>query len=388
MRSLKTRLRGLFGLALLLVWVVSLSSCILFEYRYPEELIKPTNTMGFHELWSLEVGRENPRWPSPTQEWLSHRSLLAVDLDSDDAEELLVALNEANQLLIVKDGQVVNRLTLEVPGEAILDLSEVIQGTHIAKITSASGVDYATGFYLSLIDLTTGKGNLLASGRHSLFTEDLDSDGEEEVIEPVPGEKGYRAVDSSGRELWRVPERIWAVIHVGDLDNDGRQELLTPDWTIIDCEDGSVTEIKKEPENTIFYAGDIDGDGEVELVAGVSETGTTVGVYDLNGKKRWGYSFYDVGYGVVGDVNGDGKKGIAVFSRDPKFRRSVPTADYWIFLFDAQGNLLWNYMVHCDELYPGAFADVNGDGKDELVFFEDRWVKGNVLHVYGSKEIK
>lgn len=50
MKSLKTRLKGLVGLALLLVWAVSLSSCILLEYRYPEELIRPTNTIGFHEL--------------------------------------------------------------------------------------------------------------------------------------------------------------------------------------------------------------------------------------------------------------------------------------------------------------------------------------------------
>ena len=163
--------------------------------------------------------------------------------------------------------------------------------------------------------------------------------------------------------------------------------MFTPAWEVIDSE-GRVTKIEPEDENksAIFHVGDIDGDGRLELVAGLRNTRTTVGVYDLNGKKRWGYPLHDVGYGVVGDVNGDGKKEIAFFSRDPKFSRAVATADYWIFLFDFEGNLLWNYMVHCDELYPGAFADVNGDGKDELVFFEQLYSDPRILHVYGSKQ--
>jgi len=385
MKFFKTRLRGLFGLALLLLWVVSLSSCILFEYRYPSELIRPTNTIGFQELWSVAL--EN--YDIEIYRGLMRRSLLAADLDGDGVKELLVDTKEANRLLLVKDGQMVDELHLQVPGKAFLGLSEVVEGSHLAKILSK-------GMNLSLVDLTTGE-VVKALGEASgditwydrLFSEDIDDDGGEELLIFQVLLQEERAIvtarDEQGGEIWRASAVLQAIMYMGDLDNDGRQELLTPDWTMIDCEDGSVTEIKKEPENAIFYAGDIDYDGGVELVAGLGEASTTIGVYDLNGKKRWGYPLSDVGYGVVGDVNGDGKKEIAFFSRDPKFG-SQASADHWIFLFDAQGKLLWNHKTHASLLYPGAFVDINADGKDELIFFEQLYHYPRVLRVYGSKQ--
>ncbi len=78
---------------------------------------------------------------------------------------------------------------------------------------------------------------------------------------------------------------------------------------------------------------------------------------------------------------------VAFFSRDPEFG-SQASADHWIFLFDAQGKLLWNHKTHASVLYPGAFVDINADGRDELVFFEQLYDQPRVLHVYGSKEIK
>jgi hypothetical protein len=62
--------------------------------------------------------------------------------------------------------------------------------------------------------------------------------------------------------------------------------------------------------------------------------------------------------------------------------RAVEDAERWIFLFDTDGNLLWNYTLYTRALYPGGFADVNGDGRDELVFFQPAPLPRR-LYVYG-----
>ena len=385
MKLLKTRLKGLFGLALLLVLVVSLCSCIFLEYRYPSRLIRPTNTIGFHELWSLEVERKDP--PPPGTYW-EDSSLLAVDLDDDGARELLVTSSQANWLEVLKGAETVGKLHLEVPGEAVLGWSEVVEGTPMARIVS-------TGMNISLVDLRTGEvvKPLAKHGGSCLFLEDITGDGEEEVIVSIgtTGEFVTAALDPSGQELWRVPEAIFELKYVGDFDGDGEIELITSGdpsgWTVIDSE-GEVSRIEAQDGNRspIYYVGDLDGDGELELAAGA-------GVYDLKGRKRWRYKLPEGPwtfstldkYAVVGDADGDGKKEIAFFSRDPNFG-SQASADHWIFLFDAQGKLLWNHKTHASLLYPGAFVDINGDGKDELIFFEQLYSDPRILHVYGSKQ--
>jgi hypothetical protein len=385
MKFLKTRLKGFFGLALLLVWAVSLSSCILLEYRYPSKLIRPTNAIGFQELWSVEVEKK----PNYGAILLEEISLLAVDLDGDGRKELLVTTPKANRLQVVKDGKTVGELHLQVAGEAILGLSEVVEGTPMAEITS-------TGMNISLVDLRTGEVlKLLAKhGGSRLFLVDITGDSEEEVIVSIGtrGEYVTAALDPSGRELWRVPEVILELKYVGDFDRDGEIELITSGdpsgWTVIDSK-GEVSRIEAQDGNRskVYYVGDLEGDGELELAAGA-------GVYDLKGRKRWRYKLPEGPwtlatldkYAVVGDADGDGKKEIAFFSRDSKFSTAVATADYWIFLFNAQGNLLWNHMVHCDKLQSAAFADVNGDGKDDLAFFEQLYGHPEILHVYGSRQ--
>ena len=400
-------------LSLLVVGLmVNALACLCWgPFQHAKKLITPTNTIGFQELWSLEVGGHE------------RGTLLAADVDGDGAEELLMSTEEANQLLVIEEGQVTGEVHLQVPGRALmgspgfgkynsipgsallhctLGRAQVVEGTHLAKILS-------TGVNLSLVDLSTGEvverlghvdGEKLGEG-YVTFGDVAGDEADEFIVArnlgtPLWGTPGwpnrrYETIvfDAEGQELWRRETLAPAVLYSGDLDGDGRKEAVTPLWTTVDGQ-GNEARIGRRKRNTwIFWAGDVDGDGDVELVAGLDfeSIAEPVGVYDVSGKRVWSYELEEMRYGAVGDVDGDGKKEIAAFDRH--FRtsgvsaRAAADADHWIFLFDANGELLWNWVAELSvDVYPGGFADVNGDGRDELAFFQ-YGPPPKTLYVYG-----
>ena len=354
------------------------------ERHYPSpELITPTNTIGFEELWHFELGgleREK-------------QTLLVADIDEDSAEELLLSTEEANRLQVIKDGQVAGEVQLQVPVRAWLDRSQVLEGTHLAKILS-------TGVNLSLVDLSTGEVvealghvDVAVVGVERVFFEDILGDTRDEfIVSRYVNDHGRwetAVFNSEGEELWRRNFRVLDILYTGDLDGDGQKEIVTSSWSIIDSQ-GNVKRIGQGDVDTeIFWAGDLEGDGTLELVAGLSphRVERPMGVYRLDGRPVWSYMCEEVLYGAVGDIDGDGKKEIAIFDRHIPgtgfSARAVGSADYYLLLFDTSGRLLWNYTVHSTDLYPGGFADVNGDGRDELVFLQPA-PRPRTLYVYGT----
>jgi hypothetical protein len=359
---------------------------------YPSQgLTTPTNTLGFQELWHFELdGLEEDR-----------ESLLIADVDGDGAEELLLNTADRNRLQVLQDGRVVAEVQLQIPGRAWLGRSRALPGTSQAKILSS-------GVHLSRVDLVTGErraalGQVQVSDLESAFFADLTGDERDEFIISHKEEGGWRTTvfDAEGEPLWHWPgslvdlpwhwrDRMPTLPYVGDLEGDGERELVTPSWSLVRGS-GEVTPIAPQgPDTRIFWAGDADHDGKVELAAGLAPApgygNQPFGLYDLAGAPRWTYTGSEVSGGVVGDVDGDGNMELAIF--DAHYvttgfsSRAVEDAERWIFLFDTDGNLLWNYTLFTRALYPGGFADVNGDGRDELVFFQPA-PGPRRLYVYG-----
>ncbi|MCD4737824.1 MAG: hypothetical protein K8R89_01005 [Anaerolineae bacterium] len=371
--------------------LVSMLACRCWgPFQHARQLITPTNTIGFQELWRLEVGGHE------------RQTLLVADVDGDGAEELLLSTAEVNQLLVIEEGQITGEVQLQVPERAMWEHSEVLADTHLAKILS-------TGFTLSLVDLSTGSvvetlGQLdrKVVGDGAVSYGDILGDAQDEFMvtwyvgDPQGHQQEWETAifNAAGAELWRRNILVRRILYTGDLDADGEKESVTADWKILDSQ-GHAEEIGPgDHDSMLLWVGDLGGDGAVELVAGLHSgaMGDSVGVYTVNGKREWSYELEEPRFGAVGDIDGDGKQEIAAFDRHYSgwgisARAVASPAQSWIFLFDASGELLWNWMAELSvDVYPGGFADVNGDGWDELVFFQ-YGPSPKTLYVYGVHHV-
>lgn len=143
----------------------------------------------------------------------------------------------------------------------------------------------------------------IAAGETSWFSSpavvDVDGDGKKEIVAPLYGTFVF---DAMGKQLAKgtaTQGRVYAPGVVADLDGDGTPEIvvggnkgtvaaynykagaLTTKWTASTSSGG------QDPEARGMAAGDLDGDGKIEIVVtttNTSPTGAQVFVFDYAGK--------------------------------------------------------------------------------------------------------
>jgi len=183
--------------------------------------------------------------------------------------------------------------------------------------------------------------------------QDIDKDGDIEILVVSRGVKeGLRCFSSTGVEEWRfggagvMSGGMWFQPTVCDINNDGELEILI----------GSA-----DDENN-----------------GIP----TASLFCLNwfGQELWRYTLpQDRSEGkyircqpAVGDVNGDGYLEVAFQAGSPGY----------FYLLDHGGNLLWKRNTSTRVGYGVSMADVNNDGKIEILLGAYSGGKPGILYVF------
>lgn len=241
---------------------------------------------------------------------------------------------------------------------------------------------------------------------------DLDGDGKNEIVAPRGAALEVWGADGALKWRYAAKGRIWASPVVADFVGDGKLEIAVASRDQVHLVDAAGEAVPGWPvtwqdEMRSLAAGDVDGDGKLDLVASLAKgspadvlmawrsDGKPVAGFPPNGSGASGCASttcalagcYDQNL-AVGDLDGDGKADLvaphdnayasfhsgtgAAFDAHPGFTntKKTPGIRYLHALAEAQQGWAKDQatalQAHFTNTAP-AIADIDGDGKPEIV---------------------
>jgi subtilisin family serine protease len=184
---------------------------------------------------------------------------------------------------------------------------------------------------------------------------------------------------------------------VGDINNDGRQEVVFHDQGFLSVYDNMGNLLPGWPQEFDGYLGfhpllaDIDQDNDLEIFVGFN--GFHHNGAKINGwpKKASDQDLFPIHIVAIADLNKDGKPEIIGVNTSGYVAR---TSGGKIFIWDGQGNLLPNMPINAPVLYNGdtdylkdvALGDLDGDGDLEIIVMGQwssyEYYYNNIGHIY------
>ncbi len=267
----------------------------------------------------------------------------------------------------------------------------------------------------------TGRvGFMEAIARSTIVFSDINNDGVLDIIYGILGQDDIEmdriyVYDGKGGLLWsqKTDDRIVKNLAVGDLDGDGSKEIVA-------MSEKSVYVFSSRGEKLYQWSfsngdsfinpvlADVDGNGEVEIIAGDQrgEQAGTIYIWNEDGSifsktsitntgKLTDLFFRDMYQPMVWDLDGDGKLEIFVAASfyeiidTGKGYANTPTYTV-LFAFENDGRLIdgWpkKYDIYeiGDTYFPGILADVDGDNLANLII--GSWFSlGKAINVFDTK---
>jgi outer membrane protein assembly factor BamB len=230
-----------------------------------------------------------------------------------------------------------------------------------------------------------------AKVRSSPTIADIDGDGRLEIV--IGSAKIYALDARNQKQKWAFPLQTttFSSAAVADIDGDGQMEIVVGSYdnTLYALRGSSGTQkwiffpgIQIESSPAIA---DIDGDGQLEIVVGVGSInadGRAKGVYTLRGATgaiKWSYNIGAdqrvISSPAIGDVDGDGELEVVI---------GTNVSRLFVFAGKANGSQAVVKYTHDAgnfiESSP-AIGDIDGDGKMEIV------VGSHDFHLYSLEPV-
>jgi M6 family metalloprotease-like protein len=259
---------------------------------------------------------------------------------------------------------------------------------------------------------------------------DIDKNGKKEIIINTTSYLYVLRIDGSNVPGWPKPFGTYSAPVVSDIDGDGNLEIIASNSfsnTVLVWNSNGTTKPgwPQNVEGAAFYTpvvADLDNDGKCEIIekSGYGK----IYVWSYQGQLLTGwpaanqldYQDYDGSSPVVGDLDGDGYKEIVSFIGNSIYvfklngtvaagwpriplgwlHQSVALADLNadnqievittmsnVSVFDPHGNLLPGWPTQYlstyggSELLPPIVADINGDGRMEIIVVDDKMGNDN-----------
>jgi len=236
---------------------------------------------------------------------------------------------------------------------------------------------------LASFDFAQGDG--LAAG-------DLDGDGKAEIIQ-ADRDNALIVYNSAGKRISKTDQdiEIGDRLAAGDVNRDGRDEIILADrsenkiWIMAFT--GSAFHKTSFPRD--FEAGDdmaaadVNGDPKAEIIIG-DRSENAIYVYDSNGQELLKFLQYWVNGSrlAAGDLDGDGRAEIIMSDKNKNviriFRAQGPPSSFNRSIEVQKGDTDEETAVFTDGIAAG---DVDGDGRDEIIFAD---MSEDKIYIYDS----